>query len=191
METKGIDPLFPELAWCNINLHSVLKSRFLLRIILCWLTHKVQNIFMLFFITYKSLIHSDNPTRCIFILGLLGPSPTAVPCSKSFIFLQDLREQGDLGSELGSGSCSDFHWNSAAGWGSALKCLLSFPSGNVWEKPGKSALISQLTGVTLNLSFHHPSFCIHFLNKGIVIKLDTPLFKGGSFNEWCLSSAGL
>lgn len=104
---------------------------------------------------------------------------------------QDLREQGDLGSELGSGSCSDFHRNSAAGWESALKCLLSFPSGNVWEKPGKSALISQLTGVTLNLSFQDPSVCIHFLNKGIVIKSDTPLFKGGSFNECCLSSSGL
>lgn len=93
------------------------------------------------------------------------------------------------GSELGSGSCSDLH---AAAWGCALlKCLVSFPSGNVWEKTGKSALISQFTGVTLNLSLYNPSFSIHVLNKGIDIKLDTPLFKGGSFNEYYLSSAGL
>lgn len=96
------------------------------------------------------------------------------------------------GSELGSGSCSDLHWNDAAGWGSALvKCLVIFPSGNVWEKTEKSALISQFTGVTLNLSLYNPSFCIHLLNKGIDIKLVTPLFKGGSFNECYLSSAGL
>lgn len=53
----------------------------------------------------------------------------------------------------GSGSCSALHWDSAAGWGSALaECLGSFPSGNVWEKTGKSSLISQFPGVTPNLS---------------------------------------
>lgn len=65
---------------------------------------------------------------------------------------QDLWEQGDLGSGFGALDPA-LHWDSAAGWGSALaECLGSFPSGNVWEKTGKSSLISQFPGVTLNLS---------------------------------------
>lgn len=113
-------------------------------------------------------------------------------CFFSVDGLQDLWEQGKLGSKLSSEYCSDLHWNYAADWGSALvKCLVSFPPGNVWEKSGKAALISQFTGVTLNLSLYDPSFCIHFLNKGIGIKLDPPLFEGGSFNDCYLSSAGL
>lgn len=38
---------------------------------------------------------------------------------------------------------------------------------------------------------YDPSFGVHFLNKSIGIKLDIPLFKGGSFNECYLISAGL